>query len=91
MSAAKARTACGVRDRILRLLRFNFARDASTASIMRREVRTVAADAHVAALVEHMSRGDHLAAVVDGDHRLLGVITQSDLIVALYRGHGAAS
>jgi CBS domain-containing membrane protein len=91
VSAAKARTACGLRDRILRLLRFNFARDASIASIMRREVRIVAADAHVAELVEPMSRGDHLAAVVDGERRLVGVITQSDLIAALYRGCGAVS
>jgi len=38
-----------------------------------------------------MSRGDHLAAVVDGERRLVGVITQSDLISALYRGCGTVS
>jgi len=83
--AAKADTAGGLRDRIFRLLRFNFARDAAVGSIMRREVLTVAADAHVAALVAPLSRGGHLAAVVDGEHRLVGVVTQSDLIAALYQ------
>lgn len=82
--AAKADTAHGLRDRIFRLLRFNFARDAAVGSIMRREVLTVAADAHVAALVAPMSRGGHLAAVVDGERRLVGIVTQSDLVAALY-------
>jgi CBS domain-containing membrane protein len=87
---AKAGTACGLRERLFRLLRFNFARNAATASIMRREVLTVAADAHVAELVAPMSRGDHQAAVVDADGRLLGVVTQSDLVAALYQGRLAA-
>lgn len=82
--AAKAGTACGLRDRIFRLLRFNFARDSAVDSIMRREVLTVAAAAHVAELVAPMSRGGHLAAVVDDEKRLVGVVTQSDLIAALY-------
>ncbi len=84
--AAKADTARGLRQRLFRLLRLNFARDASVATIMRRDVLTVTADAHVAELVAPMSRGGHLAAVVDGERRLLGVVTQSDLVAALYQG-----
>jgi CBS domain-containing membrane protein len=87
--AAKADTTRGLRQRLFRLLRLNFARDASVATIMRRDVLTVTADAHVAELVAPMSRGGHLAAVVDGERRLLGVVTQSDLIAALYRSRAA--
>jgi len=88
--AAKADTARGLRQRLFRLLRLNFARDASVGSIMRREVLTLAEDAHVAELVEPMSRGTHQAAVVDGEGRLLGIVTQSDLVAALYRSRTAA-
>lgn len=83
--AAKAATVSGLRQKLFRLLRLNFARDASVGSIMRREVLSVAVDAHVAELVAPLSRGTHLAAVVDGDGRLVGVVAQSDLIAALYQ------
>jgi CBS domain-containing membrane protein len=88
---AKGHAACSLRERLFRLLRFNFARDSSTASIMRREVLTVAAAAHVAELVAPLSRGEHQAAVVDADRRLLGVVTQSDLIAALYQSRRAGN
>jgi CBS domain-containing membrane protein len=89
--AARASTPSprGLRQSLYRLLRLNFARDATVGSIMRREVLAVAAADHVANLVEPMARGIHQAAVVDGERRLIGVITQSDLIAALYRGRGA--
>jgi CBS domain-containing membrane protein len=83
---ARGDAACGLRQRLFRLMRMNFARDAKIASIMRREVLSVAADAHVAELVAPMARGAHQAAVVDGERRLLGLVTQSDLIAALYQG-----
>lgn len=85
LRAAKADTVSGLRRQLFRLLRLNFARDSSVGSIMRREVLSVAADAHVAELVTPLSRGTHLAAVVDGDGRLVGIVTQSDLIAALYQ------
>jgi CBS domain-containing membrane protein len=88
---ARGDTHRGLRQRLFRLMRMNFARDASIASIMRREVLSVAADAHVAELVAPMARGDHLAAVVDAERRLIGVVTQSDLIAALYRGFDSAA
>lgn len=89
--AAKAATVHGLRQKLFRLLRLNFARDASIASIMRREVTSVAVDAHVAELVAPLSRGAHLAAVNDGDGRLVGVVTQSDLIAALYQSRLAGN
>jgi CBS domain-containing membrane protein len=84
--ATRADSARGLRQRLYRLLRLNFARDASVASVMRREVLTAAAADHVAALIEPMSRGAHQVAVVDGERRLIGLVTQSDLVAALYRG-----
>lgn len=89
--AARADSVRGLRQKLFRLLRLNFARDASVGSIMRREVLSVARTAHVADLVEPMIRGRHPAAVVDGERRLVGVITRSDLLAALYRGRVAAS
>jgi CBS domain-containing membrane protein len=83
---AKAGSACTLRERIFRLLRVNFARNAAAESIMRRQVLTVAASAHVAELVAPMSRGEHQALVVDAERRLIGIITQSDLVAALYQG-----
>jgi CBS domain-containing membrane protein len=89
--AARASTPSprGLRQSLYRLLRLNFARDATVGSIMRRDVLTVTAADHVANLVEPMARGIHQAAVVDGERRLVGLVTQSDLVAALYRGRGA--
>jgi len=89
--AARASTPStrGLRQSLYRLLRLNFARDATVGSIMRRDVLTVMAADHVANLVEPMARGIHQAAVVDGERRLIGLITQSDLVAALYRGQGS--
>ncbi len=86
---ASAPSTRGLRQSLYRLLRLNFARDATVGSIMRRDVLTVAATDHVANLVEPMARGIHQAAVVDGERRLIGLITQSDLVAALYRGQGS--
>jgi CBS domain-containing membrane protein len=42
----------------------------------------------IAALLPILSSGHtHEAMVVDGDRRLIGVITQTDLIAVLYRAH----
>jgi CBS domain-containing membrane protein len=88
---ARGDTTCGLRQRLFRLMRLNFARDAKVAAVMRREVLSVRADAHVTELVAPMSRGEHQAAVVDGERRLLGVVTQSDLVAALYHGRLASA
>lgn len=88
--ADRSNGASGLRQRLYRLLRLNFARDASVASIMRRDLLVAAAADHVVDLVEPMSRGMHQAAIVDGERRLVGLVTQSDLVAVLYRSRAAA-
>jgi CBS domain-containing membrane protein len=55
--------------------------------IMTRHVRTVRHDMHIVELVPLLSdMGLHHVPVLDDERRLAGMITQSDLIAALYRG-----
>ena len=55
--------------------------------IMTRAVRTVRTDMHIVELVPLLSDvGFHHVPVIDHERRLAGMITQSDLIAALYRG-----
>ena len=55
--------------------------------IMTRNVRTVRHDMHIVELVPLLSdMGLHHVPVLDREHRIAGMITQSDLIAALYRG-----
>lgn len=55
--------------------------------IMTRNVRTVHDDMHIVELVPLLSdMGLHHVPVLDHERRLAGMITQSDLIAALYRG-----
>ena len=53
--------------------------------IMTREVRVASADRRVAELVPLFSEGGHHhIPIIDGDRRLVGIITQTDLVRALY-------
>jgi CBS domain-containing membrane protein len=74
--------------RVIRELKLAcFGRPETVGQIMPREVRTVAEDLHVAELVPLMAdAGLRHVAVIDRDRRLSGIISQSDLIAALYRG-----
>ncbi len=55
--------------------------------IMTREVSTAAADTHIVELVPLLSnKGKHHVPIVDEQGCLVGMLTQSDLIAALYRG-----
>ncbi|HJV88533.1 MAG TPA: HPP family protein [Noviherbaspirillum sp.] len=55
--------------------------------IMTRTPRTARADMHIVNLVPLLSDvGLHHIPIVDGERRLAGMVTQSDLIAALYRG-----
>jgi CBS domain-containing membrane protein len=55
--------------------------------IMATPVVTVREDMHIVELVPMLSdKGLHHIPVVDGDARLVGMVTQSDLIAALYTG-----
>lgn len=57
------------------------------AQVMTRTVQTVRADTHVVDLVPLLSDiGLHHIPVVDQERRLAGMVSQSDLIAALYRG-----
>lgn len=70
----------GARDSRLRYLRGTKLR-----AIMSAPVQAVPADAHMVDLVFLLSdRGLHCLPVVDGEQRLVGMITQTDLIAALY-------
>ena len=60
--------------------------------IMQRSVRTVRETTHIVELVPLMAdAGLRHVAVVDAQQRLCGIIAQSDLVAALYRGGMAAS
>jgi CBS domain-containing membrane protein len=54
--------------------------------IMTRQVRVASADRHVAELMPLFAEGGHHhIPIIDGDGRLVGMITQSDFVRALYR------
>jgi len=70
----------------LRLSQLKRSDSARLRSIMTTPVVTVNPDTHMADLVFLLSdRGLHCLPVVDAEHRLIGMITQTDLIAALYR------
>ncbi|MFZ6848036.1 HPP family protein [Undibacterium sp. RuRC25W] len=55
--------------------------------IMTKNVRTVQHDFHIVELVPLLSdQGLHHIPIVDNENKLVGIVTQSDLIAALYRG-----
>jgi CBS domain-containing membrane protein len=54
--------------------------------IMAAPVRTIGMDTHVVALVPLMAAGLHQVPIIDQEHRLAGMVAQSDLVAALYRG-----
>lgn len=55
--------------------------------IMTAAVQTASTDTHIVELVPLLSnKGKHHVPVVDNEGRLAGMLTQSDLIAALYRG-----
>ncbi|SDB73708.1 HPP family protein [Belnapia rosea] len=75
------------RQSIRRLTTVHAERPEVVGQIMPRTIRTVAETTHVAELVPLMAdAGFRHVPVVDGHRRLSGIISQSDLIAALYRG-----
>lgn len=61
--------------------------DGCVGDIMTSPAETAGADNHIAVLVPKMSGGGrHHVPVVDDDNRLVGIITQTDLVAALYHG-----
>jgi CBS domain-containing membrane protein len=60
--------------------------------IMSAPVVTVQHDAHMVTLIPLFTRhAIHHVPVLDDEHRLVGMVTQSDLMAALYRLRGALS
>lgn len=59
--------------------------------IMRREVITANVDTPVLTLVQSMSDGLHQVPVLDEERKLAGMLTQSDMIAALYEKNLAAA
>lgn len=84
--SARVKTPGGLRQRLYLLLRHHMGRDHGAGSIMHRPARFAHPETHVAELVPDMTRGLHQIPVVDAGGRLQGVVTQSDLIAALYHG-----
>ncbi|MFH5924357.1 HPP family protein [Roseomonas xinghualingensis] len=81
----------GLEERFHRMIRrartFRTGRPEVVGRIMAAGIRTIPEDTHVAALVPLMAdAGFRHIAVVDGEGRLSGIISQADLIAALYRG-----
>jgi CBS domain-containing membrane protein len=79
----------GLAQRLARLLRpalqSHSAKPEVVGQIMRKDVRLAAADQPIVELVPYMSdAGLHSIPVVDDARRLVGMITQSDMIAALY-------
>lgn len=83
---AKAGAPGSLRRKLFELLRYPLGRDAGVGSLMTRVRHCASPDTHIVDLVPAMSRGLHQIPVVDADRKLLGIVTQSDLIAALYHG-----
>lgn len=63
--------------------------DRKVAEIMSSPVQTARQETAVAELVPRMANaGLHQVPIVDLDNRLVGIVTQSDLVAALFRGRG---
>jgi CBS domain-containing membrane protein len=80
----------GIGQRLRSLMRSNASSHSSkpetVGQIMTRGVRVASADRPVAELVPLFSeRGHHHIPIIDSERRLVGIITQSDLVRALYR------
>jgi CBS domain-containing membrane protein len=83
--ATRAHSPAGLRDRLVLLLRHHMGRDHGVTSIMSVAPVTTVAEAHIATLVPLLAGRVHFVPVVDANRQLLGVVTQSDLIAALYQ------
>lgn len=80
----------GLRGRLYRFLRpatsMFSEKPEVVGQIMAAPVRTIGMDMHVVALVPLMAGGLHQVPVIDQERRLAGMVAQSDLVAALYRG-----
>lgn len=83
---AHADFASRLRRFIARVITVHADKPDAVGQIMTADVCTAAADKPVAELVPVFAdAGHHHIPIVDGERRLVGIVTQSDLVVALYR------
>ena len=88
---ARPRGPSDLRRRLLAMMTLSMGRgDLLASSVMSAPPVLVPPDTPIAALVPLLSAGLHQVVVADPERRLLGVITQSDLIAALYQANAAA-
>ena len=81
----KSKTPAGLRQRLWSLLRAPQG-GGRVAALMDRHVEPVRPETALTDLLPQMTRRVHQVPVVDTAERLVGVVTQSDLIAALYHG-----
>jgi CBS domain-containing membrane protein len=91
LKRANLKTYETLHDRLVRLIRrtpgLTAEKPEVVGQIMTAPVRTVPEEMHIVDLVPLLSdQGLHHVPVVDRDKRLVGMVTQSDLIAALYAG-----
>src|SRR6266581_515801 len=83
---ARARDPAGLRRRLLALMTLRMGHgDVHADSIMAAAPPLLRAEEPIASLVPLLAGGPSQVAVIDEQHRLVGVITQSDLIAALFK------
>ena len=74
------------RDFLRRTVRTSSVNPEVVAQIMSKPVKTANTTAHIVGLVPMLSDGGfHHVPIVDDENRLAGIVTQSDLVAALYR------
>lgn len=80
-------TVDGRLGKLLRSVRGTGDKPRHVGQIMSTQVRAVQAGTHIVELVSQLSdEGMHHIPVIDHEHKLTGIVTQSDIIAALYRG-----
>lgn len=91
LKRANLKTYEGFEDKLVKFIRkttrMHTDKPEVVGQIMASPVYSVAADMHIVELVPLLSdRGLHHIPIVDAERRLVGIVTQSDLIAALYHG-----
>jgi CBS domain-containing membrane protein len=91
LKRADLKTYATFRDKLIKFIRRSSGMTSDkpevVGQIMAAPVHTARADAHIVELVPLLSeKGLHHIPIVDAENRLVGMITQSDLIAALYAG-----
>lgn len=92
LKRANLKTYEGFEEKLIKFIRrtplISSEKPEAVGQIMAHPVFTLAEDRHIVELVPLLSdNGLHHVPIVNSDRKLVGIITQSDLIAALYRGN----